>query len=236
MTGGGSQRPCAQLVCDLQNRLGYQFNDLALFKEALTHSSFPGNRVCNERLEFLGDRVLGLIVASLLFRRFANEEVGALARRHAALVSRDALAHIAGEIHLAPAIRLSRGEDEAGGRQNPALLADACEAVIAAVFLDGGFEAVRGVVEALWAPLVERDATPPKDPKTLLQEWAQGRGRPLPIYRETARSGPPHAPTFCVEVVVEGCSPVAASGPSRRSAERAAAESLLAQVLATHGS
>lgn len=215
----------------LQERLGYEFQRPKLLTEALTHSSYQGDgggrRHSYERLEFLGDRVLGLVIANLLFRRFPGEEVGALARRHAAVVRGEALAEVAHGLGIAACVRLSRGEEDAGGRRNPSLLADACEAVIAAIFLDGGLDAAKEVVERLWRGMIERDASPPKDPKTLLQEWAQGFGRPLPIYREMERSGPPHAPLFRVEVSVEGFAPVAATGSSKRSAERAAAEGLL---------
>lgn len=219
------------LLAALQERLGYAFTSRRLLVQAITHSSFQGDgsgrRSCNERLEFVGDRVLGLVIANLLYRRFPGEEVGALARRHAAAVRREALVEIAERLELAACLRLSRGEEEAGGRRNPGLLADAAEALIAAIFMDGGYEPAREAVERLWRDLVERDASPPKDAKTLLQEWAQGRGLPLPMYRETERSGPPHAPLFRVEVSVEGLEPIAATGPSKRAAERAAAESLL---------
>jgi len=216
----------------LQERLGHTFSSPRLLLEALTHSSFQGEgrRRCNERLEFVGDRVLGLVIANLLYHRFSSEEVGALARRHAALVRREALVEVAAHLQLADCLRLSRGEEDAGGRRNPGLVADACEALIAAVYLDGGFSAATTVVERLWTGLISRDVSPPKDAKTMLQEWAQGRGMPLPVYRETERSGPPHAPVFRVEVSVEGLTPVAAIGPSKRAAERAAAASLLMAV------
>lgn len=229
MSGGP---PDAPLRLALQQRIGHTFTSQRLLTEALTHSSFQGDgpRHCNERLEFVGDRVLGLVIANLLYHRFPGEEVGALARRHAALVRREALVEVAEQIALADCLRLSRGEEEAGGRRNPGLLADACEALIAAVCLDGGFAAATDVVERLWAPLIDRDVSPPKDAKTMLQEWVQGRGMPLPTYRETERSGPPHAPVFRVEVSIEGLDPVEATGPSKRAAERAAAAILLTRV------
>ncbi|MBK8175683.1 MAG: ribonuclease III [Rhodospirillales bacterium] len=224
----------ARRLLELQERLDYTFVHRRFLEEAMTHSSFQGDgsgrRHCNERMEFLGDRVLGLVVAELLYRKFPGEEVGALARRHAALVRRDALVEVAGELAFADCLRLSRGEEEAGGRHNPGLIADACEALIAAIYLDGGFGAAKSVVERLWLPLVERDTAPPKDAKTLLQEWAQAKGRALPHYREASRSGPPHAPLFCVEVRVDGVEPVSATGSSKRAAERAAAEALLLKV------
>lgn len=233
MTADESE-PAAHLRA-LQERLGYSFRRPLLLEQALTHSSFQGNgtsrRRSYERLEFLGDRVLGLIIADLLYRKFPGEEVGALARRSAALVRREALVLVAEELELARCLRLSRGEEEAGGRRNPGILADACEGLIAAVYLDGGLEAARTLIERAWLAQVERDASPPKDAKTLLQEWAQGLGLALPSYRETERSGPPHAPVFRVEVVIEGWPPVGATGPSKRAAERAAAERMLQMVL-----
>jgi ribonuclease-3 len=240
MTAGGNDpRGHAERLQALQTRLGYEFRRIELLDEALTHPSFQGEagrRKCNERMEFLGDRVLGLVIANLLFQKFRREEVGALARRHAALVRREALVQVADELGLAACIRISRGEEDAGGRTNPGLLGDACEALIAAIYLDGGFDAAQDVVERLWCPLVERDASPPKDAKTMLQEWAQGRGLPLPSYIETDRSGPPHAPIFLVQVIVEGFPAVTASGSSKRLAERAAAEMMLMKVRLAHGS
>jgi ribonuclease III len=232
MTQG--QPDFAQRVLDLQARIGYRFVSPRWIEEALTHSSCQGDvggrRHSNERLEFLGDRVLGLVIANLLFDKFPGEEVGALARRHAALVRKEALVEVVEDLELAACLRLSRGEEEAGGRQNTGLLADAGEALIAAVYLDGGYAAASEVVERLWNRLVERHASPPKDAKTMLQEWAQGQGRALPQYREIDRTGPPHAPLFRVEVSVDGLAPVTAVGATKRSAERAAAEILLTKA------
>lgn len=239
MTAKVSDEKDGERLDALRNRLGHVFRRPSLLHEALTHPSFQGEagrrRPCYERMEFLGDRVLGLVIANLLFQSFRSEEVGALARRHAALVRREALVEVAEELGLAACIRLSRGEEEAGGRSNPGLLGDACEALIAAVYLDGGFEAAREIVERLWRPMVERDTSPPKDAKTMLQEWAQGHGLPLPLYAETDRSGPPHAPIFRVQVTVEGFPAVSASGSSKRLAERAAAEMLLSKVRLANG-
>jgi len=219
--------------------LGHRFGRPELAHEALIHSSAAqgssGRPASYERLEFLGDRVLGLVVAHLLFERFAGESEGHLARRHAELVRKETLARVAAEIGLGRHIRLSRGEAEAGGRDNPAILADVCEAVIAALFLDGGFEAAAAFVRRHWAALIEEDLTPPKDAKTALQEWAQGRGLDLPAYREVDREGPPHAPLFRVEVSIAGEAPEVASGPSKRAAEQAAAGALLARLEDRHG-
>ena len=219
--------------------LGHRFSRPELVREALCHSSAAqgqsGQPASYERLEFLGDRVLGLVVARLLFDRFAGESEGHLARRHAELVRKETLARVAVNLGLGRHIRLSRGEEEAGGRDNPAILADVCEAVIAAIFLDGGFEAAAAFIGRHWAVLIEEDLTPPKDAKTALQEWAQGRGLDLPLYREIGREGPPHAPLFEVEVSIEGHPPEVANGPSKRTAEQAAAGALLARLEVRYG-
>lgn len=218
----------------LARRLGHDFAKPELLERALTHASHnsrPGaSALSYERMEFLGDRVLGLLVAELLYRRFPEEEEGALARRFAMLVRRETLAEVALEIGLGQALILARGEEEAGSQDNPAILSDCCEAVIAALYLDGGLEAPRRFIEAHWTARLEADPTPPKDAKTELQEWAQGQGLPLPRYRETGRHGPAHEPHFTIEVVVEGAAPAEGSGSSKRQAEQAAAEALLEKV------
>lgn len=217
---------------DLEARLGHRFRDPRLLQLALTHSSVVGNARSNERLEFLGDRVLGLVVAHLLFESFPHEAEGALARRHAALVRRQALARVAEDIGLGACLALSRGEEDGGGRTNPGLLADACEAVLAALFIDGGLDAADGFVRRHWQQLMEESLKPPMDPKTALQEWAQGRGLPLPRYREVGREGPAHAPWFSVEVQVAGLGIERASGASKRLAEKAAARACLDRIMA----
>jgi ribonuclease-3 len=221
-------------LAELMQRLGYNFRRPEWLEQALTHSSLSVVRhkrnQSNERLEFLGDRVLGLVVAEMLFARFPDEAEGDLAYRHAGLARRDALAQVARTIDLGAFLRLSRGEEEGGGRDNPGLLADCCEAVIAALYLDGGLDAASAFIRAHWAALVEERRAPPKDDKTRLQEWAQGGGRPLPVYREIGREGPGHAPVFTIEVVVAGCEPGRGEGPSKRAAEQAAARVLLERL------
>lgn len=233
-TDGSDIRDRGSELVALATRLDHHFADLELLREALTHASIAGQPgACprsNERLEFLGDRVLGLIVAHLLYTEFPREPEGALARRHAALVRREALARVAEAIDLGAFLHVSRGEEDAGGQRNPGLLADTCEAVIAAMYLDGGLEAARQFVVRHWQTMMGEATRPPKDPKTALQEWAQARSLPLPRYREVERRGPPHAPTFSVEVAVDGLQPTVASGASKRTAEQAAAEALLARV------
>lgn len=225
------------LIDDLCARLGHRFHQQDLLVQALTHPSVAQGRAPRrvtpyERLEFLGDRVLGLVVADMLFHRFPAEPEGALARRHAALVRRDSLAAVAGTIGLAPCLNLSKGEEDAGGRANPSLLADACEAVIGALFADAGFDIAARFVRGAWTGPMEATAAPPKDAKTGLQEWAQGRGRPLPVYKVVGQEGPPHDPTFVVQVTVQGEEPVTGAGASKRVAEQAAAATLLNKVKA----
>ncbi len=215
--------------------LGHAFANRELLREALTHRSAidrqRGRNLDlqhgNERLEFLGDRVLSLAIADLLIRRFPLESEGELARRHAALVRAETLAEVARAIGLGAHLLLADSEEATGGREKPAILADACEAVIGAVYRDGGLDAARGFVERYWVPRIEHDPKPPRDPKTALQEWAQGRGLPLPSYREVGRDGPPHAPQFIMEVAVRGRTPANGSGKTKREAERAAANAML---------
>ena len=217
----------------LERHLEHVFADPRLLEQALTHPSAvaqtrsPGQPAAYERLEFLGDRVLGLVVADMLLKAFPSEAEGALARRHAALVRRESVVRVAEDIGLAQYLRLSKGEADSGGRTNPGLLADAGEAVIGAMFLDGGFEVAARFVRARWQPLMAESARPPKDAKTTLQEWAQGSNRGLPVYRVVATEGPPHDPTFTVAVLVDGLPPVTAHGTSKRAAEQAAAAGAL---------
>jgi len=215
--------------------LDHQFARPTLLTEALTHPSARGRRGHDqsgyERLEFLGDRVLGLIVAELLFTRFPHEDEGALTKRHTSLVRREALTQVAESAGLGAHILMSRGEDAAGARANLSVLADVCEAVIAALYLDGGLVAAARFVERWWQPqLLALGAAPPRDPKTALQEWAQGNGLPLPIYKTVAAEGPAHRRTFTVTVTVEGVEPATAMGGSKRAAEVAAAALALAKA------
>jgi ribonuclease-3 len=220
----------------LRKWLGHGFAQPDLLVQALTHPSAATRRGAGEdsyeRLEFLGDRVLGLIVADLLLARFPDEQEGSLAVRHTELVRRETLAEIAGEIGLERYLRLAKGEEAAGERHNPALLANACEAVIGALYLDGGLDAAQAFVAPLWRERLESAVQPPQDAKTALQEWAQGRALGLPKYREVGREGPAHEPLFTIEVEVGGQSqePARGEGRSKRLAEQAAAERLLARV------
>ena len=219
---------CAELAATL----GYEFACLDLLETALTHPSaaLPLEVPSYERFEFLGDRVFGLVVADMLMARFPDESEGDLARRHAPLVSRDSLVEVARGIGLGRYLRMSPGEAGAGTRDSASVLGDALEAVFGALYLDGGVAAAAPFIDRLWSPLIAAAPTPPRDPKTSLQEWAQGRGRPLPVYRTVETSGPPHKPLFVVEVRVEGLAPASGSGGAKRIAEQNAARSLLEGV------
>ncbi len=221
MEKGGASR---DLSCDLADRLGHRFRRPDLLEQALTHASIASGVGANfERLEFLGDRVLGLAIAHVLYERFPDESEADMARRHGALVRRDALADVARGLGLGRFLRMARGEDDSGGRDNPTILADACEALLGALYLDGGFAPAERLVRAHWLPLIERSPLPPRDAKTMLQEWAQARGLPLPDYILVASAGPPHEPIFDIEARLAGHEPATGRGRSRRAAEQEAA-------------
>ena len=188
----------------LEERIGYQFKDLTLRDSALTHiSALKGSRnraASYQRLEFLGDHVLGLVISDVLYRSFPKADEGELSRRLADLVRKETCAEIARSIELGAAIHLGSSEANAGGRKRPAILADVCESLIGAVYLDGGYPAAEALVEKLWQVRMQATAPPLRDPKTVLQEWAQARGLPTPVYREVARTGPDHDPVFRVAV------------------------------------
>ncbi|MGH7008051.1 MAG: ribonuclease III [Stellaceae bacterium] len=217
----------------LEAELEYRFEKPNLLIEALTHPSAPQRSAAvrrgYERLEFLGDRVLDLIVAQLLWQRFPDDDEGALTRRQVALVRRETLAAVAREIGLGDFVIVSSGEGAAGVRENTSVLSDVCEALIAALYLDGGIAPAQHFVERYWRRYF--DATqPPRDPKTALQEWAQARGLSLPSYAVIETSGPPHRRRFTVTVSVTGEKTETASGHSKREAETAAAAALLVSL------
>ena len=215
----------------LSRILDHRFTHIEVLRRAVTHASAePRAWNAYERLEFLGDRVLALIVAEQLLDRFPHEREGAIAKRHVNLVRREALAQVARTIDLGRFLILSRGEDDAGSRNSDTILSDAMEAVIGALYLDGGLEAARRFILTEWNRLLELDLRPPQDPKTTLQEWAQGRKLPLPRYVMVEQSGPAHAPEFTVQVLVEGEEPTTGIGRSKRLAEQAAAAELIKRV------
>lgn len=221
---------------DLAEILDYEFSDPRLAQIALTHRSATGrDEPTYERLEFLGDRVLALVIADLLYRHYPREEEGALAKRLVALVRGETLAEVGAKLNLAPLMILSKGEEDAGGRNNTAILADVCEALIGAIYRDGGLEPARRFIERHWHGLMTARETPPTDAKTTLQEWAQGNGYDLPAYRTVRRSGPDHAPRFTIEVRVGKYPPERGDGASKRVAEQAAAELLLERLGAADG-
>ena len=214
--------------------LGHAFASPDLLREALTHRSAAGRAgrrviASNERLEFVGDRVLGLLIAEWLVERFPHEQEGELGRRLAHLVSQPVLAAIAEAIDLPAALSVAPGEARAGVRRRATVLADAMEAAIGALYLDGGIEAARGFVRRSWESVMVAQAIPPKDAKTELQEWAQKRGLALPSYEVVSRAGPPHAPEFSVRVAVAGSSGAGSAG-SKRAAEQLAAIDLLRRL------
>jgi ribonuclease-3 len=223
-----------QLVID------YHFADSMLLAEALTHASkLAGGRRAshakgpvrsNERLEFLGDRVLGLAIAHLLIETYPDEAEGGLTHRHSMLVRRETLADVAGEIQLDRWLDVAHGGRGSGGMANPTILADACEALIGAVFLDGGYNAATSLVRRYWQTRVVEMTESPRDAKTMLQVWALARGRTLPGYRVLDSEGPAHAPVFTVEVSIEGIGSATAEAGAKRAAEQAAAALLLAQL------
>ncbi|MCC6918622.1 MAG: ribonuclease III [Alphaproteobacteria bacterium] len=214
-------------MATLAGIIEHHFADRRLLRQAVSHSSAAALGPSYERLEFLGDRVLGLVVAEMLWHRFPAEPEGMLARRYAGHVRREALAEVARTIDLGRFILLARGEEEEGGRAKEGTLADCLEAVIGALYLDGGLDAAARFIHRHWERRIA-ERTPPREPKTALQEWAQGRGLPLPRYETVASDGPDHAPAFTVAVSIEGRPAATATGKSKRIAERAAAAALLA--------
>jgi ribonuclease-3 len=214
--------------------IGYRFRDPALLEQALTHiSALTGvrNRAGSyQRLEFLGDHVLGLVISDMLFRAFAKADEGEMSRRLADLVRKEACADVARAIELGDAIRLGASEANAGGRSRIAILADVCEALIGAVFVDGGYPAAAALIERLWSERMRTPARPLRDSKTVLQEWAQARGLPTPAYREVERKGPDHDPEFRITVELPDLAPAEGMGRSKRAAEQAAAAAMLTRA------
>ena len=216
----------------LEIKIGHHFKDAMLLDHALTHVSAiaGGNRMASyQRLEFLGDHVLGLVISDMLFRAFPKADEGEMSRRLADLVRRETCAEVAREMDLGNALKLGASEANAGGRVRVAILADVCEALIGAVFLDGGYPAAEKMVEKFWGERLRAPARPLRDAKTMLQEWAQARGLPTPVYREVARTGPHHNPEFRVSVALPNREQAEGLGSSKRAAEQAAAAAMLAR-------
>ena len=222
--------PPKQDLGELEDKLGHVFVDRSLVALALTHVSAAGSgrRDTYQRLEFLGDRVLGLVVAEMLYAAFPCAEEGELSRRLADLVRRESCAEVALEWGAEACVRLGEGERQAGTSKTT-IFSDVCESLIGAVFLDGGYDAARAVVMRAFGERMRSPRRPLRDPKTALQEWAQARGLEPPLYKETARAGPDHAPEFTMSVVVRGFEPAEAKGTSKRGAEQAAAAAFMAR-------
>ena len=218
-------------ISAFEERLGHRFGDPALLLRALTHPSLSTpTRPSNQRLEFLGDRVLNLAIAEAVFGADRSADEGTLAPRYNALVRKETCAAVAREIGLGEVLRLGKTHMGEGGRRRDATLGDAMEAVIAAVYLDAGWETARGRVLALWGDRLARPTEDLRDAKTRLQEWAQARGAAPPAYEETARSGPPHAPRFRIRARLASGETAEAEAGSKRAAEQAAAALLLGRV------
>jgi ribonuclease III len=207
-------------------KLQYHFKDSELLQLALTHPSVASAK-SNQRLEFLGDAILGAVVAKIVYDLYPDEKEGELARRHAALVCGKTLTQVARDISLGDALHIGTSEIQSQGRENASNLEDALEALIGALYLDGGISAAENFIIPRWRELSKRIEAPPKDSKTALQEWAQARSLPIPVYVTLETSGPAHAPEFTVEVTVRGYEPTYAKAASKRLAEQKAATQLL---------
>ncbi len=222
----------------LAKKLGHVFINPTLLHDALTHPSLPTTKTSHktvkpspyERLEFLGDRVLGLVIAHWLYELFPEADEGELAKRHAHLVNGEMLKQIALSMELDDHLRLARGESANASRKNLAALSDAMEGVIGALYLDAGYDVAASFIKTYWEPWVGTDLESSADPKTALQEYVQGKGHALPHYSIVERTGPSHAPKFKVQVVVNGHAPVVAEGGSKREAEKKAASMLLQEI------
>jgi ribonuclease-3 len=218
----------------LQAAVFHRFKDVGILRKSLMHRSNIAASAKgaghNQRLEFLGDRVLGLIIATLLYEVFPQEEEGALARRLAGLVSRPAVVQVARCIALADYLELPASSEGEALRALDSTLEDACEALIGALYLDGGLAAAECFVRHYWTPMLDALPEPPKDAKTALQEWAQSYALPLPVYREVGRDGPAHAPQFEIEVTINPAHQARATGATKKAAEQAAAMQLLERL------
>lgn len=218
-------------LSDFQDRIGYRFSDPDLLRRALTHNSLASDtRPSNQRLEFLGDRVLNLAIAEALLAQDQSADEGTLAPRYNALVRKETCADVARTMDLGAVLRLGRGEQNTGGRRKNAILGDAMEAVLAAIYLDGGLDAARKVILKHWGDKLINVEAQARDAKTALQEWVQARGEPPPRYVEIARDGPDHAPRFTIAARLASGAEAQAEGGSKREAEQAAADLLLKRL------
>lgn len=225
------KRNSSSQIETLEAKIGHRFSDRALIERALTHASaLPSARAATnsyQRLEFLGDRVLGLAIADMIVAAFPDADEGELARRLNHLVRRETCADVALELGLSDAMIIGDSEAQTGGRRKKALLGDICESVLGALYIDGGWEKARSFIERHWRQRMLSWGGSLRDAKTTLQEWAQGKGLDAPSYSVTDRSGPDHAPSFIVTASVNGVDDGTGSGSSKRVAEQAAAETIL---------
>jgi ribonuclease-3 len=221
--------PDADRLAKIQNILDHSFSDTSLLRSALTHGSRNQNTPDYERLEFLGDRVLNLVIAEELFRRFPDEQEGALAARLSLLVRAEACAQVGAKMGLAAHINVGKVEKQKGVHQMASVLGDAVEALIAAHYIDGGLAAARGFILAQWADLLAAAPGSLKDPKTFVQEWALGQALPLPNYSVQQQEGPDHAPVFTISLQVGRFAPVMGLGRSKQLAEMEAARAFIAR-------
>ena len=221
----------SEAIRSFEQRLGYEFSNLSLLVEALTHSSIASDfRKDNQRLEFLGDRVLGLVMAEALLEIDQTAPEGTLAPRFNALVRKETCAEVARQIELGGVLKIGRSEMLSGGRRKDALLGDGMEAVIAAIYKDGGFEVAKTIIINLWGDRIKNVKGDARDAKTMLQEWAQARGQNPPNYEAISRSGPDHAPDFLVKVILDSGETSEALAGSKRQAEQMAAKALLQKI------
>jgi ribonuclease-3 len=221
----------SEAIRSFEQRLGYEFSNLSLLVEALTHSSIASDfRKDNQRLEFLGDRVLGLVMAEALLEIDQTAPEGTLAPRFNALVRKETCAEVARQIELGGVLKIGRSEMLSGGRRKDALLGDGMEAVIAAIYKDGGFEIAKTIIIKLWGDRIKNVKVDARDAKTMLQEWAQARGQNPPNYEVISRSGPDHAPDFLVKVILTSGETSEAMAGSKRQAEQMAAKALLQKI------
>ena len=221
----------SEAIRSFEQRLGYEFSNLSLLVEALTHSSIASDfRKDNQRLEFLGDRVLGLVMAEALLEIDQTAPEGTLAPRFNALVRKETCAEVARQIELGGVLKIGRSEMLSGGRRKDALLGDGMEAVIAAIYKDGGFEIAKTIIIKLWGDRIKNVKVDARDAKTMLQEWAQARGQNPPNYEVISRSGPDHAPDFLVKVILASGETSEAMAGSKRQAEQMAAKALLQKI------
>ena len=221
----------SEAIRSFEQRLGYEFSNLSLLIEALTHSSIASDfRKDNQRLEFLGDRVLGLVMAEALLEIDQTAPEGTLAPRFNALVRKETCAEVARQIELGGVLKIGRSEMLSGGRRKDALLGDGMEAVIAAIYKDGGFEIAKTIIIKLWGDRIKNVKVDARDAKTMLQEWAQARGQNPPNYEVISRSGPDHAPDFLVKVILASGETSEAIAGSKRQAEQMAAKALLQKI------